>query len=671
MKRVVSFIFGVWLLTGASLAGNDGGVLSPFSLGAGSRSLAMGAADMAATDASTAAYWNPARLAQAERFAVTGFYTQLFDSDVGYQYLGLALPTIDYGTFGIGVFNLGITGIEERDADNLLLGSFKDNRLAFYLSYGRMVSNYNVGIALSMEHHSINDYTATSSPGIDLSAGRTFKFSGHPLDIIALSLNARNVVKPGYKLITETVKYPSGVEAGITTGLKISNTWNQSALFAFSVSKYNFMDPRINAGLEYGFDSTLMLRGGVRDGKPSGGFGISYKGISFDYALVDRDLGSLHMFSLSTSFGASVMDKRAERIQKREAEFQGLMQNQLEERNRSLISELVRQGETELAEANLVEAGNSFDRALFLATSHDYDTTAIAEKLSATRERLGEIERLHRYSELIDSASTRLSLSDYWSARYYAGMALKENETSDEALRIIAEADRALDSKYSREEKIQNQLLLADSLLNYGRLDEALHVLGGLQTIAADNSAVKLAIKKAEFEQWKAAVMAAGEIKDFTGALQALDSAQAIFPGHQWCLAMRSQITQDIRQQQSAQIVAPIVIQAPLGAKLEKEVLDIYNEAQRKFKQGELAAAIQGWERVEHLAPDFQSVRQYLINAYKFVGVDLYGQNKLDEAIAVWRKAERFDPKNTEIADYINRTEAEIVKLRELSYEAR
>ena len=61
-------------------------------------------------------------------------------------------------------------------------------------------------------------------------------------------------------------------------------------------------------------------------------------------------------------------------------------------------------------------------------------------------------------------------------------------------------------------------------------------------------------------------------------------------------------------------------------------------------------------------------MRTYLVNAYKYVGVELYGQNKLKEAVSVWKKAAQLQPNNDEIADYIRRTENEISKMQELSY---
>ncbi len=79
--------------------------------------------------------------------------------------------------------------------------------------------------------------------------------------------------------------------------------------------------------------------------------------------------------------------------------------------------------------------------------------------------------------------------------------------------------------------------------------------------------------------------------------------------------------------------------------------------------------AVNHWEKVERLAPNYQSVQEYLIKAYKFVGIELYGQNRLSDAIATWEKAVRLDPANDEINDYIKRTRNEISKLNELTYD--
>ena len=45
---------------------------------------------------------------------------------------------------------------------------------------------------------------------------------------------------------------------------------------------------------------------------------VYYKMIKFDYALVDRDLGSIHMFSLTSSLGKPISEKKLLRIQNEE-----------------------------------------------------------------------------------------------------------------------------------------------------------------------------------------------------------------------------------------------------------------------------------------------------------------------------------------------------------------
>ena len=54
-----------------------------------------------------------------------------------------------------------------------------------------------------------------------------------------------------------------------------------------------------------------------------------------------------------------------------------------------------------------------------------------------------------------------------------------------------------------------------------------------------------------------------------------------------------------------------------------------------------------------------------------FLGVELYTQSRLMEAVEVWKKAAALDPDSSEIAGYIRRTESEIATLEELSYESR
>jgi hypothetical protein len=178
MKYVLPIIFCLFVSLGQPSLAGDGGTQSPFGLGAGARDLARGASALSSPDPVAAVYWNPSALARVDRIGLGGFHSRLFESGVGYQYLGAAVPTMDFGSFGFGLFRLGVDGIEERDAANVSHGEFDESRMAMYFGYGRSVSGYELGLAVSLEHHSIGDHSATSSPGFNLAVSRRLSRPG-------------------------------------------------------------------------------------------------------------------------------------------------------------------------------------------------------------------------------------------------------------------------------------------------------------------------------------------------------------------------------------------------------------------------------------------------------------------------------------------------------------
>ncbi|MFH2037333.1 MAG: hypothetical protein ABIJ45_13085, partial [Candidatus Zixiibacteriota bacterium] len=340
MRRLLKYILVVIMpviLVVSVRAANDGGTNSPFSFGAGAREISMGGAGLAISDASTAPYWNASRLLGAEKLTISGFHTRLYDSDVAYQYFGLAVPTLDWGCFGAGVFRLGIDGIEKRDENNILQNIFDDNRLAFYFAYARQLSGFDVGLSLMMENHSLDNYSATSSPGINISIGRSFIINNDRFKEILLAFNGRNLIRPSTDLAGEKIEDPYTIDLGLTVKIKPIIKWNHTLSVSARLTKVDFVDSKYSAGLEYSFNDLLHLRGGLRDNKLSVGGGLKYKMLSFDYALVNRDLGSLHLFSITSSFGQSVSERRNLRAQLRETNFNSMMVERLISQNKEMI----------------------------------------------------------------------------------------------------------------------------------------------------------------------------------------------------------------------------------------------------------------------------------------------------------------------------------------------
>jgi tetratricopeptide (TPR) repeat protein len=555
---------------------------------------------------------------------------------------------MDIGGFGVGLFRLGVDGIEKRSESNYRIGEIDESRLGLCLGYGRLISGYDLGATLSLEHHSIDDQSATSSPGLSLSAGRRLKPDSRWISDVRISVNGRNLVKPGIKLADETIRQPHSFDAGVSLGLLPKQGWNHMVSLSGSITKVDLIDPQMALGLEYGIDERIYVRGGVRDGDVSFGVGLSYRSIDFDYALVDRDLGELHMFSIKADIGMAISEKRKLRTERREADFNRLINTRLTDQSQAMVSSLVARGRQLLEEGELEQASIALDRAMFVASGSGMDTTEVHDLAAVTRAKLETARRLRAFGGHMDSARARLAAGDYLGARYQADLALAEIPGSQEAKELLDRADAMIERSLTHDRMVESRLRMADSLVSYGKYDQALVSLRTLSQVAGADERVRQTNRKAEFGHWQVTAEAAFARADYDRAAASLDSALTRFPEHPWCINLRSRIEQEADQ-----------------------VDAVYKTGQELFEQGNLPKAVERWEEVERLAPDYLSVREYLVTAYKFLGVELYTQSKLEEAVGVWKKAVRLAPDSTEIASYIKRTEAEIARLEELSYDYR
>ena len=664
------FILVVICLLVVPVKAQNGGTQSPFSMGAGARELSQGGAASAHGSFVTAPFWNPSRLSNAEQLSLGAFHSRLYESDVSYQYLGLVVPTMDFGTFGAGVFRLSVSDIELRDDNNALLGNTDDNRLAVYLAYGRYLSGYSIGVATTIEHHSLADYTATSSPGINLSVSRKFTSGAAWLDEVSVVANGRNLVSPNLVLDQYEVSYPSMYDAGLSADLIPFAGWNHRLVLSARIWKTELVDPKAAFGLEYNIADMLYLRSGLNDNRIGFGLGLNWDAFKFDYAVVDRDLGSLHMFSLTTSVGTPVSIRRDQRVKQREDELKRMMSDRFTQRNQSLVGELVSQGKSAFSNGDLKTASEVLDRALFLAQGIDIDTLVMASLKRQVDNQLFAWERENRHAALLDSVTAKLVESNYLAAQYFAAAAAQEFPDSDSAGVLLRHIKTTLAKLAAEQDFVNSSLAEIDSLLSFGDLEQATTMARTLQTTNPDHVGIQRSIRRLQFERWRSAAASAYTESDWTGVGHALDSMDTIFPDNKWSQDFRSRLDRE-RQGQAQLVVTDTATQPPRvlsGLMLEK-VESLYKQAQESFQAGAVSQAIDVWEEIENLTPDFRSVRDHLVDAYKFVGIELYGANNLSEAVGVWEKAIQLRPDRAEILNYLNRAKSEMTKLQQLSYE--
>ena len=143
---------------------------------------------------------------------------------------------MDWGCVGLGIFRLGISGIEVRDENNVLLDETRDNRLAFYLAYGKTVSQYNLGLSISFERHELESYRATSSPAVSLSIGRDFGLGLNRFRDLSIALNLRNVIKPGIKLVDENISYPFTFDLGMSFRMQPCAGWDHDLVLSSALA---------------------------------------------------------------------------------------------------------------------------------------------------------------------------------------------------------------------------------------------------------------------------------------------------------------------------------------------------------------------------------------------------------------------------------------------------
>jgi tetratricopeptide (TPR) repeat protein len=435
------------------------------------------------------------------------------------------------------------------------------------------------------------------------------------------------------------------------------------------LTKVDNIDLTASVGLEYTYADILDIRGGLRKTDWSIGAGIEYKGISFDYALVDRELGVLHMFSLTSSFGSSTEDRRRVRAERRETDFQNRMQEQLTQKNRTTVDELVKSGQRSMESGNLAAAIDHFDRALFIAGSSSIDTASIASLLTKASNELNRDRQFNTHNTYLDSARQYLAGNDAVTAQYYANLAQSVFPESTEASTLKQEINHVLDESATRERMVADQIRQIDSLLTYNQYEAAVSRAQSLAQIVPDDSRVTSLLKRARFGDLSERGDRAFANSNYDLALAIVNEAETLFPEHQWCAALKKRVEDAKRAMANTVATSSQDTKRPLSDNVRKEVEDLYGDGQAAFDNGMFEDAIESWERVELLAPDYNSVRQYLVEAYKYLGVEHYGNNELEQALALWRRATELMPGNQEVLSYIRRTEAEMTKIRELTYE--
>jgi len=263
----------------------------------GARPLGLGGAFAGVASDANAIYWNPAGLPVLQRQEITTMYGNLYGIGLKNSYLGYILPVGDNHAVGIDWMHYGFGDDEFSYGQNMF-------NLAYGIRLHRMVSLGINGKFIDQDM-SLDNTSRGSSRGFGFNFGILFS----PIENFSFGIT-------GNDLGGTSVKYDNDISEVI---------YNQRFRFGVAYKPLEGLllasdiDDRFHFGTEYWLFDMLALRIGLQ--KPlkkisdysrsliySGGLGIKYRFLQFDYAFEsDPELPNTHRFSLTFSYNPSLV----------------------------------------------------------------------------------------------------------------------------------------------------------------------------------------------------------------------------------------------------------------------------------------------------------------------------------------------------------------------------
>ncbi len=297
----------------------QGGTRSNFTFGFGARAMGMGNAFVAMADDPTALYWNPAGLDNIYQQSVTFFHASLPEGGL-YDFLGYAYPTLDLGTFAVGIGRIGIGDIPEYNIDGnspngddqAPVFSFETYRA--YVGYGlKLPWNLSGGLSLKIQRRSWGDMVQLGSDvnavGIGLDLGILYKpdFSTSPfLRDWSIGLNIQNLFQPQLREGEDTDVMPFAFRFGLMRTIPFIGGGNALNIL-MDFDKSADTDLGIFFGTEFNYQGLGKIRLGYNNSSIAFGAGVEYNMFQIDYAFGNPSTESLlppiHRISLTVNFG--------------------------------------------------------------------------------------------------------------------------------------------------------------------------------------------------------------------------------------------------------------------------------------------------------------------------------------------------------------------------------
>ena len=608
----------------------QGGTESNLSLGFGARAFSVGRAFTALADDPTAVFWNPAGLEFVYQQSATFFHTSLFEG-ANYDFLGYAFPTLNLGTFGLGVGRIGIGGIRQTDEFNTRLGTFSWEEYHGFFSYAKKLPyDISAGMTIRLVRRAWNglvDQGNLVDMGVGMDLGLMYRpqiFTNVLLRDWSVGMNIRNLFPPQVKEGENVDEFPLSVRLGFMRRILLKGFGNQfNVMFDLDYSQKR--DMRIHFGAEYKFRNLAMVRLGLDGSSPTFGAGLQYSIFQIDYAFsaspYSNVFSSVHRFSVSLSFGPTRDDllKLAEARKKEE--------------EAKLIAAIREADRQKMIKQHLDQADKFFNDGKYLDAIVEY-------------------QQVLSYDAFNQKAKVMLDSAD----------ALLQKRLDEERQKAI---QAALDKERAESDRqfIQEHFEKGRTYLDNNQFTQALIEFNLALERAPDDPTILEAIKTTkrrlneELNRLVAKIRQEFRKGNYSEALRLVGEARLLGGDNQALQKEIDTLSQRIKIQETIQRGLSFfeVGEYDLALKVFEEALKL-NPDNELVKQYYEKARIEAQSKQEELSPAAEK---------KFLqGVDLFVKGKYQEAIDIWQEILKDYPYNKKVLTAIENARERLKKSR-------
>lgn len=628
--RILLTIF-LMVTVAFSVFSQDGGVSSIFSKGVGARQIGLGGAVVAYPQDPTTIFWNPAGLEYLQQKSFSMYYATYL-AGAYFNFAGYVHPTLNMGTFGLGVSRIAIGDLIERPPENYTeTGRFSFEQSEFYLSYGKIIRNFiSVGVNIKFERFVMYDSSDVGFGG-DLSLMYLPEVDNFLLRDIRLGFTVVNAYSPRLNPGDATDYIPQRLLFGFAKPL-IFGDGQKPLVWLFSIDRGENEGLKVRTGLEYSYQNLGMLRIGYNaDDKLSFGAGASYGQFQFDYtygSLANRDFGAGHRISFSVQFGKTKSELLEIVNARRNREIAEQVADEKEQERRARMEELLTEGRQLYGEKKYFLAKVNFEWVFNILDPGNLDAEDMMDQCDARLEEIQIQESLEQLAEIADN--DRKQTAEIFNRHHTKGRAFLSDGNFNAAIQEFRLALQQLPN----DENTKEQIRLAET--------------------AQEDRIADLIAKADEF----------GKKEDYTEAINYLRQARLL------------------SLDEEAQLELIMARIAEFQDKIR--VLDYYRTGLMEYKAENWAEARTNFEEARKRAPNDPEIARFFKEAErreKAVDQDIlpkmqdkytrafnfYMVGKYHEAIDIWQDLLLIQPYNLRIIRNIDEAEKDLERLKDIN----